>query len=67
MQMAMQLIDGRMDSSQYEDSCRQLLGQDAVLLYSCSNAYPNSPACENSTTSYALAIMPAVLASSACV
>lgn len=28
MQMAMQLIDGRMDSSQYEDSCRQLLGID---------------------------------------
>ena len=28
MQMAMQLIDGRMDSSQYEDSCRQLLGTD---------------------------------------
>ena len=26
MQMALQLVDGRLDSSQYEDSCRQLLG-----------------------------------------
>ena len=25
-QMALQLVDGRLDSSQYEDSCRQLLG-----------------------------------------
>lgn len=31
MQMAMQLIDGRMDSSQYEDSCRQLLGTKPYL------------------------------------
>ena len=32
MQMALQLVDGRLDSSQYEDSCRQLLGMHHSLL-----------------------------------
>jgi len=32
MQMALQLVDGRLDSSQYEDSCRQLLGIHCCLL-----------------------------------
>lgn len=32
MQMALQLVDGRLDSSQYEDSCRQLLGMHSSLL-----------------------------------
>ena len=27
MQMVLKLIDGRLDSSQYEDSCRALLGE----------------------------------------
>ena len=31
MQMALQLVDGRLDSSQYEDSCRQLLGMHHSL------------------------------------
>ena len=33
MQMALQLVDGRLDSSQYEDSCRQLLGVYLPLLW----------------------------------
>ena len=33
MQMALQLVDGRLDSSQYEDSCRQLLGVHPPLLW----------------------------------
>lgn len=33
MQMALQLVDGRLDSSQYEDSCRQLLGTNSYVLF----------------------------------
>ena len=33
MQMALQLVDGRLDSSQYEDSCRQLLGMASCFPY----------------------------------
>lgn len=35
MQMALQLVDGRLDSSQYEDSCRQLLGMLLSPLTAC--------------------------------
>ena len=31
MQMALQLVDGRLDSSQYEDSVRQLLGIASLM------------------------------------
>ena len=62
MQMAMQLIDGRMDSSQYEDSCRQLLGQVAVTV-SCM-LKPQMPAQAllpgKLTKPHVLAMMPEV-------
>lgn len=32
MQMVLKLIDGRLDSSQYEDSCRALLGETRAFL-----------------------------------
>ena len=53
MQMAMQLIDGRMDSSQYEDSCRQLLGIDSS---SCKSVYVWSANLQQTCT-YALRLL----------
>jgi len=43
IQMALQLVDGRLDSSQYEDSCRQLLGMHKSLLCLPSDHF--IPAC----------------------
>ena len=45
MQMALQLVDGRLDSSQYEDSCRQLLGVHHCLRqdFAASCCHQTSP------------------------
>ncbi len=57
MQMALQLVDGRLDSSQYEDSCRQLLGMHRLTYLSeagTSSILESSNSFSSSNTAYLL-------------